>query len=352
MRTLTQLTDRIQSPWCDNLSKSLIESGELQSLIDSGIRGVTSNPTIFDQAISNSEDYTQDLKACKEKGMSAEESYWELVCNDIRNAADILKPTYEDSNHRDGYVSVEVSPLIARNTVETIAQANELYARISRDNVMIKIPATLEGLEAITAVLANSIPVNVTLIFSQERYAQVIDAYKKGIANVTDANISALPQSVASFFISRLDTKVDSDLPENSPLLGKAAISNAAIAYEMFINAFETDQLANAQRPLWASTGTKNPEYSDVLYVDELIAKHSVNTLPQKTIDAILSKEEDFPIFDLNEKLSEHKENWEQITSSVDIKKIMLDLENEGVKAFEQSYESCLSSIQMRLDKF
>lgn len=345
MRNLNQLNQRGQSPWYDNLSKSLIESGELAELISRGVVGVTSNPTIFDQAISTSSDYDGSLQKCKERGLSAEETYWELVCSDIVAAADVLKPIYEKSNGTDGYVSVEVSPALAHNTAETIAQANELYARISRDNVMIKIPATPEGIPAIEAVIANSIPVNVTLIFSQERYVEVVVAYKAGIAKA-----SRIPASVASFFISRLDTKVDAQLKDNPQLQGKGAIANAALVYGLFEQMFDEEHRSKAQRPLWASTSTKNPSYSKTLYVDELISKYTVNTLPHATIDAIENSDGEFPAYDLESTITANTQIWNDIVAKTPIDAIMKELEDEGVASFEKSYKSCIKSIAARLD--
>ncbi len=349
MRSLHELNQRGQSPWYDNLSRSLIESGELADLVSRGIVGVTSNPTIFDQAISASADYDDALRSCKERGLSAEESYWELVCRDITDAADILKPVYDRTQGRDGYVSVEVSPLLARSTAETIAQANELYARISRDNVMIKIPATQEGLEAIEAVVGNSIPVNVTLIFSQARYNEVVTAYKAGVARARTTGNVRPPESVASFFISRLDTKIDAHLDANSEFAGKGAIANAGIVYGIFQDLFNETEQASAQRPLWASTSTKNPAYSPTLYVDELITKNTVNTLPHTTIDAIENSDGSFPDSPLESRLDENNRIWTALQDLAPIDTIMKELEDEGVASFEKSYESCLASISARL---
>lgn len=343
MRSLKALLDRGQSPWYDNLSRGLIETGELKNLIGQGIVGVTSNPTIFDQAISNSSDYDDALTKCKAQNKDAEQAYWDLVCQDIADAADILRPVYDKTNKLDGYVSVEVSPLLAHNTAETIAQANELYSRIGKDNVMIKIPATLEGIPAIEAVVANSIPVNVTLIFSQERYTQVINSFKRGAEKA-----DIIPQSVASFFISRLDSKVDNALDDNSNLRGKAAIANASLAYAQFCEQFNTNT-QTLQRPLWASTSTKNPNYSPTLYVDGLIARNTVNTLPGVTIAALESSSGEYPNTDLNDQLATLKSTWYEILEVAPITAIMKELEDEGVTSFEASYKSCLSSIQTRL---
>lgn len=349
MRNLHQLYERGQSPWYDNLSRSLIESGELAALVDQGIVGVTSNPTIFDQAISSSSDYDSSLLSCHERGLDATQTYWELVCDDIIAAADILKPVYDRTNGRDGYVSVEVSPLLARNTAETIAQANELFARISRNNVMIKIPATVEGIEAIEAVLSNAIPVNVTLIFSQERYADVIGAYQRAMDSLQAQGVEELPQSVASFFVSRLESKADALLSSHSPLRGRVAVANAAMAYKMFESAFPADKRTSSQRPLWASTGTKNPDYSPVLYVDELIATNTVNTLPHATIDAIGSTDGEYPQASLDDVFSRNEMVWNDAITAIDMPTVFKELEEEGVASFERSFHSCLASISARL---
>lgn len=347
MRSLKQLIERGQSPWYDNLSRSIIENGDLEKLIARGIVGITSNPTIFDQSISSSKDYDQGLAQAKSSNRSSEETYWDLVCKDITDAADILKPVYDSTKGRDGYVSVEVSPLLAHDSVGTISQANELFARISRDNVMIKIPATEEGLVAIEAVIANSIPVNVTLIFSQERYLQVVQAFKNGAEKA-----AKIPSSVASFFISRLDTKVDSHLEERSDLVGKAAVANAVIVYDLFNQSFtESEQSTIAQRPLWASTSTKNPTFSPTLYVDELIAPNTVNTLPHVTIDAIENSDGDFPGTDMISNLENAKNIFNTLQNQVPMDMIMKELEDEGVAAFEKSYLSCLESISSRLEQ-
>ncbi len=349
MRSLTTLIERGQSPWYDNLSRGLIHSGKLADLVSRGIVGVTSNPTIFDQAISSSQDYDDALRSCKQRGLDATQTYWELVCEDIAAAADVLKPIYDATAGIDGYVSVEVSPLLAHDTAGTIAQADELFARIARDNVMIKIPATPEGLGAIEAVIAKAIPVNVTLIFSQSRYCEVVAAYKSGASAVLESGANP-PASVASFFISRLDTKIDSQLENNSRLRGKGAVANAGVVYGIFQELFsEESPHSNAQRPLWASTSTKNPSYSPTLYVDELIAPYTVNTLPHATIDAIEHSDSPYPSTDLSAGLEEHTRIFKELESLVSMDAIMKELEDEGVASFEKSYQSCIESISARL---
>lgn len=354
MRSLKALIARGQSPWYDNLSRKLISSGDLEELIEEGIVGITSNPTIFDNAISNSNDYDSALAKNAKDAISAQDTYWDLVCKDIADAADILRNVYDSTNQLDGYVSVEVSPLLANDTVETIVQANELFTRISKDNVMIKIPATKEGIGAIEAVISNNIPVNVTLIFSVERYQEVINAYKKGIANLRSSGINSTPACVASFFISRLDAKVDEQLEEGSDLIGKAANANASMAYEIFQREFK-DSLDNPNelmRPLWASTSIKNKSFSPTLYIDELLAKNTVNTLPHTTIEAIRSQPDDFPSNDLDDNREKHSKFMERILEKIDIDAIMQQLEDEGVESFKKSYHSCLESISARLEQF
>lgn len=354
MRSLQKMLERGQSPWYDNLSRKILESGELKEMISTGIVGITSNPSIFDNAISKSNDYDDALKVNAQNGLSAQDTYWDLVCKDISDAADIMRPVFDSSNKLDGYVSVEVSPLLANDTVGTIVQANELYARISKDNVMIKIPATLEGLGAIEAVVANNIPVNVTLIFSIARYAQVIESYKKGIAALREKGIDDTPACVASFFISRLDSKVDAGLEQGSDLIGKAANANASIAYELFKTEFkdQLDDPRSLMRPLWASTSTKNPAFSPTLYVDELLAKNTVNTLPHVTIEAIGSSPGDFPSEDIDAKADQHAKDFAAIEKAVNIDVIMKELEDEGVDSFKNAYGSCLESISTRLAQF
>lgn len=354
MRSLKKMLDRGQSPWYDNLSRQLLISGELDKFIEEGIVGITSNPTIFDNSISKSDDYDEALRENAINASTPEDTYWNLVCKDIADAADILRPVYEQSNGLDGYVSVEVSPMLAKNTVDTIVQANELYARLSKDNVMIKIPATKEGLGAIEAVIGNNIPVNVTLIFSIERYTEVIASYKKGIAKLREKGISDTPACVASFFISRLDTKLDPQLPEGSPLIGKAANANASAAYDLFKTEFKDllDNPRNLMRPLWASTSTKNPLFSQTLYVDELLAKNTVNTLPLATIEAIRNSDGDFPTVDLDINSDQQAKILSEIENLVDLDTIMIELENEGVESFMKSYTSCLESIAARLAQF
>ena len=267
-----------QSPWYDNLTRALATGGLDALMKEHDVRGVTSNPTIFEKAMAVGSDYDAQLRELASSGVSIEDAYWELVTTDITHAADRLRPVYDQQNGTDGFVSVEVSPNLAHDTDGTVTQAKELWHRLAKPNVMIKIPATKEGIPAISAALQAGLNVNVTLIFSLERYAEVIDAFEAGTADNSGA-------SVASFFVSRVDTETDRRLPEGSALRGKAAVANAKLAYQLFVE--RLGDAANKQRPLWASTSTKNPAYSPTLYVDNLIGRHTVNTLAQASVDVL-----------------------------------------------------------------
>ena len=272
--SIARLHDFGQSPWYDNLTRPLITEGGLQALIDNdGIRGVTSNPTIFERAMGTGDAYDEELKACAGEGLTIEESYWRLVVHDVGHAADLLAPTYQSTGGGDGFVSLEVSPDLAHQTDSTVKQAGVLHGQVGRQNVMIKIPATKEGIPAIEANLAAGINTNITLIFSLDRYGEVIEALLRGLERCAAAGGDlASVASVASFFVSRVDTETDRRLPEGHPLRGKAAVANAKLAYEMFRERFAGDRWdalaakgAKVQRPLWASTSTKNPAYGDLV---------------------------------------------------------------------------------------
>ena len=296
MSDIARLHEFGQSPWYDNLARSLLRDGGLAKLVaDDGIRGVTSNPTIFEKAMAAGQGYDDQLAACTADGLSIEDSYWQLVLDDVATAADLLRPLYDESDRSDGFVSIEVSPDLAHDSDATIVQAASLFERLGRPNVMIKIPATLEGLPAITANIAVGINTNVTLIFSLDRHDAVIDAYLDGLEQLRAAggDLSGVA-SVASFFVSRVDTETDRRLPEGSALGGKAAVANAKLAYRLFRQRFAGDRWeslaadgARVQRPLWASTSTKNPAYPPTLYVDELIGPVSIKeTVPKEPSDA------------------------------------------------------------------
>jgi len=304
MTKLHELTDLGQAIWLDYIRRSFITLGDLQALIDEGLRGVTSNPTIFEKAIAGSTDYDEDLHRLVEEGETVEEIYEALALDDIRRAADLLRPVYDGSTWlttgqtggADGYVSLEVSPALAYDTEGTIAEARRLFAALDRPNVMIKVPATPAGIPAIEALIGEGINVNVTLMFSLAHYEAVSEAYIAGLEKLAAAggDLSKVA-SVASFFISRVDSAVDRALEEISDrtLQGKIAIANAKVTYARFREVFSGERWkrlaalgARVQRPLWASTSTKNPLYPDTLYVDGLIGSDTVNTVPPATLNS------------------------------------------------------------------
>ena len=285
-----------QSPWLDNLRRGWITSGELSDWVNKGVRGITSNPTIFQNAMTGTSVYDDQLAELSRQGSSTLESYWTLALSDIVDALDILRPVYDASNGEDGFVSVEVDPALAADTEGTILAARALHERINRPNLYVKIPATSAGLPAVRQMISEGRSINVTLIFSVNRYLEVIDAYLAGLED-NDGDLSGT-SSVASFFISRTDTEVDRRLEalgtsQALELRGLTAVAQARVAYQHFCDAFSGPRWealvargARNQRPLWASTSTKNPDYSDTLYVDTLIGPDTVNTLPDATLEA------------------------------------------------------------------
>jgi len=350
-----------QSPWLDNLKREYIINGEFARVLASGIRGLTSNPTIFQKAIQGSALYDDQFHDSIQRGLTTEETYWELVVSDIIGALDIFGPLYVSSSGLDGFVSVEVSPGLAQDMDGTVAAAQELHDRIARPNVMIKVPATKACIPAIEEIISRGINVNVTLIFGLDRYQEVMDAYIRGLQRLSKSDPSKVQDvaSVASFFISRVDSEVDKRLdahgaPGALDLRGKAAIAQAKLAYNMFEKTFSgvawlslAKLGAQVQRPLWASTSTKNPSYPDTMYVDELIGPHSVNTLPDATMEAF----------------SDHGSIAETITNNVDGARKVLDelsrlgidmspvahqLENEGVISFQQSFNDLLAVLEAK----
>ncbi|MBT3188728.1 MAG: transaldolase [Anaerolineae bacterium] len=356
---ITELTKLGQSIWYDNIQRKLLENGELAAMIERGeIRGVTSNPSIFQNAIAKSNDYDAALVPLAKAGEDSESIFWELAIKDIQDACDIFTPLYEESEGGDGYVSLEVSPYLANDTEGTTKQASELWARVNRPNLMIKIPATKEGLPAIRQTIAAGINVNVTLIFSIERYREVMDAYMSGlevrILAEDDAGSIENVHSVASFFISRLDSIIDKQLSADSPLRGKIAIANAKLAFEAFQEVtsgirFGKLQLARAnyQRPLWASTSTKDPAYPDTLYIDELIGPATVNTVPPATLDAF--KDHGTAAATLTADLAAaHQACADLEKAGVSLAKATQDLEDAGVKAFADAFTGLLETIEER----
>jgi transaldolase len=353
---IARLNDFGQSPWYDNLARPLLTGGGLAKLVsDDGIRGVTSNPTILDKAIGAGDGYDEQLAECARAGLSIEDTYWAVVLDDIVAATDILRPVFDAQRGGDGFVSVEVAPTLAHDTAGTIAAAKSLHGRVDRPNVMIKIPATLEGIPAIEETIAAGITVNVTLIFSLARHDAVIDAYLNGLERLaaSGGDLSTVA-SVASFFVSRVDTETDRRLPEESPLRGQAAVANAKLAYEIYLELFKSERFkkleaagARVQRCLWASTSTKNPEYSDVLYVDELVGPDTVNTIPRKTLDAYADHGNPAPR--LTEGLDGARALMNQLDEvGVKMQRVTDELIDEGVKSFADAFDKLLESISTK----
>ena len=343
-----------QSAWLDNIRRDWILDGQLSDWVARGVRGLTSNPSIFQKAIQSSAAYDEQFFACVDQGMSVTEAYWELVVSDIADALDILRPVYDESDGLDGYVSVEVDPGLARKSEATLHAARALAERLDAPNLYIKIPATAEGLSPIASMIAERHSVNVTLIFSQARYAEVMEAYLHGLEQA-DGELSEI-SSVASFFVSRIDNEVDRRLdaigsPDALALKGRAAIANARLAYQLFVSTFSgprwealTQRGARVQRPLWASTSTKNPSYSETLYVDELVGPHTVNTLPEATLVAFerhgtVARTVDHGIDDAHRLFDSLSD------LGIEIDEVTQTLEREGVAAFEHSFDDVLASL-------
>ncbi len=348
-----------QSPWLDNLKRSLLVDGGMQRWIDRGIRGVTSNPSIFQKAIESSDDYTAQLADLVRAGASIEDAYWSMVTDDVTAALELLRPLYDASDGGDGYVSVEVAPSLARDTDATVEMTRELWRRIDRPNLFVKIPATAEGVPAIRQAVSEGINVNVTLIFGLDRYASVIEAFIDGIDAASDAGLDVgRIASVASFFISRVDTEVDRRLEsvgteQALALRGQAAVAQGQLAGRMARDAFAGPRWealaargARVQRPLWASTSTKNPAYPDTLYVDRLIGPDTVNTIPEATLDAF----EDHGTLarTLDDDVEGARATWAAVGELVDLDDVSKVLEVEGVAAFEKSFDELLGVLTTR----
>jgi transaldolase len=350
-----------QSPWLDNLKRGWITSGELERWAERGVRGITSNPSIFQKAMESGDAYDAQLESLTGSGTSVLDSYWQLVVSDIRDALRILRPTFDSSGGEDGYVSVEVAPSLARDTEGTIDAARHLSDLIAEPNLYVKIPGTIEGLPAIRQMISEARSINVTLLFSLERYAEVIEAYLSGL-EAHDGDLSTI-SSVASFFVSRVDTEVDRRLDEVGTeaalaLRGQAAVANAKLAYQLFVEQFSSPRWqalaargARKQRPLWASTSTKNLAYPDTLYVDALVGPDTVNTIPDATLEA----------FD------DHGTVARTIDVDVEGARALLDglaavgvdladatrvLEDEGVASFSKSFDELLGVLQAKTEGF
>jgi transaldolase len=354
MTKLHELAELGQAIWLDYISRSLLGSGELQELVDQGLRGVTSNPSIFEKAIAGSADYDEDLNRLVSDGRSVAEIYENLALADIRSAADILRPVYEKSRGADGFVSLEVNPALAHDTEATIAEARRLFASLERPNVMIKVPATPAGIPAIESLIGEGININVTLIFSLEQYETVAAAYIAGLEKLALAGGDVgKVASVASFFISRIDAAVDKALEEigNTKIQGKIAIDNAKIAYSRFREIFSSERWnklatgnARVQRPLWAITSSKNPAYPDTLYVDNLIGPDTVNTLPPATLDNFLDHGTVAATVETD--VDGARNRMAELTElGIDLDAITNKVLDEGVAAFAKSFEGLIASI-------
>ncbi len=365
MNPLKQLIDFGQSVWLDNIRRGMLISGELARLIEEdGLRGMTSNPTIFEKAIAAGTDYDESLKDLVAKRKTVEEIFDVLCVADIQSACDIFRPTYDRMKGADGFVSIEVAPGYARDTQGTLREARRLWKLVDRPNCMVKIPATKEGIPAIEAALTEGININITLIFSIERYKEVMEAYRRALEARAAAGKPVNVASVASFFVSRIDSAVDKILQEKIQsstsakekdqlleLLGKVAIANAKAAYQAFLKVFGGEWFAplkakgaRVQRPLWASTGTKNPHYSDVLYIEELIGADTVNTVPPATMDAF--RDHGKPRASIEEKALEAFDVLDKLKLvKIDLHKVTEQLESEGVKLFQESYEKLTAGL-------
>ena len=352
---ITELKRLGQSVWLDQIDRGMIQSGQLARYRDRGVSGVTANPTIFARALETSDAYADDVSRRLGRGQDPESILWDLLIEDVQAAADVLRPVFEREHGADGFVSIEVSPEIAGDAERTIAAAKDLRRRTARPNVMVKIPATPEGLPAIQAMTAEGANINVTLIFAVERYVKVVEAFLAGLEELHErgGDLRAV-HSVASFFVSRVDTKVDALLegrPELAGLMGKAAIANSRLAYEMFTQlhaGLRWDRLrdagASVQRCLWASTSTKNPRYRDVMYVEELVGPATVNTMPVVTFEAFADHGR--AELTLQKDVEGARRVLDQLAiHGVDLAAVTQELEDEGVAGFAKSYRESIENM-------
>ncbi len=355
MNNLKKVLDYGQSIWLDFLDRDVMESGDLQKLIDDdGIRGLTSNPAIFEKAISNSSDYDEDISTFAEKEDNNEAIFFDLAIKDIQRAADIFKPVYDKTKGKDGFVSLEVAPGLARDTKGTIKQAKELWKRVDRKNLMVKIPGTAEGLPAIRECISSGININVTLLFGLPRYKEVTEAYIQGLEDrLKEGKSIDQVASVASFFLSRIDVMVDPLLKDKGAddMVGEVAIASAKGAYAIYEEVFYGDRFkklekegAQKQRVLWASTGTKDPSFSDVKYVEALIGKDTVDTVPTETLEAFRDHGNAADV--LKKGMDEAQKNLNRLKElDIDIDKITQDLEDEGIDKFVKPFDKLLKGI-------
>ncbi|MDP6667336.1 MAG: transaldolase [Dehalococcoidia bacterium] len=362
MNNIQKALENGQSIWLDSISRDMLRSGELQRYVDLGVTGVTSNPTIFDKAIAESDTYDEALVEYAKDGADRQTVFERLAVDDIRDAADVLRPVYDNAGTRDGYVSIEVSPALADDTEGTVTEARRLWAAIDRPNVMIKVPGTPAGVPAVKTLIAGGINVNVTLLFAIDAYRAAANAFIEGLSEFAQSGRGnpGTVASVASFFVSRVDTSVDAVLPEGHELSGKAGIANAKLAYAEFGEIFDRNlggggsffplhtTGAQVQRPLWASTGVKNPAYPDTLYVDGLMGPDTVNTVPEATMTEFLDHG------NAGTPLTEGLEGARAQIDGLSAEGISLDAITDellvaGVQAFADSYESLLDRIEEKL---
>lgn len=360
---IRQISDLGQAIWIDNISRAMLRRGELLALIAEGVAGVTSNPTIFQKAVSGGDAYDEQIRACGAAGRSAEEIYEALVVDDIAQAADQLRDVYNETHGRDGYVSLEVSPHLAHDSAGTVREARRLWRAVNRPNLMIKVPATPAGLPAIEELIGQGINVNVTLIFAVEAHERVMRAYLSGVRRLlAGGGRAARVSSVASFFVSRIDTAVDRLLRERieagqeelEGLLGRAAVANARLAYARYRAIFGGEEFAELraagardQRPLWASTGTKNPAYSPTCYVDPLIGPNTVNTVPPATLEAIRASS--LPAQTIEQELDQAREVFARLAAAgIEMAAVTESLLTEGVRLFAESYDRLLADVEAK----
>jgi transaldolase len=353
---LSNLTEAGVSVWLDQIRRGMIESGELQRLVEEdSLRGVTSNPAIFEKAILGSTDYDDQLKSMAEEGKGPRDIYEEIAIQDVQMACDVLRPVWDSADHDDGFVSIEVMPDIAHDTDATIAQARDYWNRVDRPNLMVKIPGTSAGVPAIETAISEGINVNVTLLFSVDAYAQVAEAYIRGLEKRKQNGESIDIRSVASFFVSRVDTEVDKRLEETGrpDLLGSAAVANARAAYVRFKEIFHGDRFAelrdagaHVQRPLWASTGVKNPHYPDTKYVDELIAPDTVNTMPLPTMMAFADHGDVTGATADADGDEVQRELQALADAGIDLNDVTDKLLRDGVRLFEDAMEKLIAGVE------
>jgi transaldolase len=361
---LKALSDAGVSIWLDDLSRERVETGNLADLVKhKSVVGVTTNPTIFASAISEGERYDDEVRSLVADGADVDKVVFELTTSDVQAACDVLKPTYDATGGVDGRVSIEVAPTLAFDTDATLASARELWSEVDRDNLFIKIPATTEGAPAITDALGDGISINVTLIFGLDRYASVMDAYLAGLEKALDAgqDLSRI-HSVASFFVSRVDTEIDKRLEEIGTdealaLRGKAGVANARLAYRDYQKFFEGERWkklaeagANTQRPLWASTGVKNPDYSDTMYVSELVVSNVVNTMPEKTMEAFADhgKVDGDQVTTMYDHAQQVMDDLRSV--GIDYDDVIATLEQEGVDKFSKSWQELLDTVSEQME--